>query len=116
MKQMVPQALVQLVAAHQLQPQVLKQKCVCTIKFTRKSVFTIHFLQVNKTIQMLAQQYCNECKTSFEELSKIIQRVLVSRKELVAYDRKHRDMEPPKATPILRVRVLANFYFLNNMC
>lgn len=52
---------------------------------------------------MLAQQYCNECKTSFEELSKIIQRVLVSRKELVAYDRKHRDMEPPKATPLLKV-------------
>lgn len=47
-------------------------------------------LKVNKTIQMLAQQYCNECKTSFEELSKIIQKVLVSRKELVAYDRKHR--------------------------
>lgn len=59
--------------------------------------------KVNKTIQMLAQQYCNECKTSFEELSKIIQRVLVSRKELVAYDRKHRDMEPPKTTPLLRV-------------
>lgn len=101
---MAPQALVQLVAAHQLQPQVLKQKCVnLTTKFTRKYVFTVHFLQVNKTIQMLAQQYCNECKTSFEELSKIIQRVLVSRKELVAYDRKHRDMEPPKATPLLRV-------------
>lgn len=42
---------------------------------------------------MLAQQYCNECKTSFEELSKIIQKVLVSRKELVAYDRKHRDID-----------------------
>lgn len=68
---------------------------------------------------MLAQQYCNECKTSFEELSKIIQRVLVSRKELVAYDRKHRDMEPPKATPLLRVRSvdvdaskMFMFYFL----
>ncbi|KAI4460353.1 e3 ubiquitin-protein ligase ubr4 [Holotrichia oblita] len=43
-------------------------------------------VKVNKTIQMLAQQYCSECKISFEELSKIIQRVLVSRKELVAYD------------------------------
>lgn len=47
-------------------------------------------LKVNKTIQMLAQQYCTDCKTSFEELSKIIQKVLVSRKELVTYDRKHR--------------------------
>lgn len=59
-------------------------------------------VKVNKTIQMLAQQYCNECKTSFEELSKIIQRVLVSRKELVAYDRKHRDcVDLPQTTPIL---------------
>ncbi|KAG5896473.1 hypothetical protein JTB14_005854 [Gonioctena quinquepunctata] len=58
-------------------------------------------LKVNKTIQMLAQQYCNECKASFEELSKIIQKVLVSRKELVLYDRKHRDMELPKSAPIL---------------
>ena len=57
-------------------------------------------VKVNKTIQMLAQQYCNECKTSFEELSKIIQRVLVSRKELVAYDRKHRDIVCPKSTPL----------------
>lgn len=53
-------------------------------------------VKVNKTIQMLAQQYCNECKTSFEELSKIIQRVLVSRKELISYDSKHKDMEPPQ--------------------
>lgn len=44
---------------------------------------------------MLAQQYCCECKTSFEELSKIIQRVLVSRKELISFDRKQRDMETP---------------------
>lgn len=51
-------------------------------------------IQVNKTIQMLAQQYCSECKTSFEELSKIIQKVLVSRKELVAYDRKQSDSDP----------------------
>ncbi|XP_008200345.2 E3 ubiquitin-protein ligase UBR4 isoform X1 [Tribolium castaneum] len=58
--------------------------------------------KVNKTIQMLAQQYCNECKTSFEELSKIIQRVLVSRKELVAYDRKHRDVDYPKPSSLLK--------------
>ncbi|KAK9707802.1 hypothetical protein QE152_g27615 [Popillia japonica] len=48
----------------------------------------------NSVPTMLAQQYCSECKISFEELSKIIQRVLVSRKELVAYDRRHRDNEP----------------------
>ncbi|KAL3276929.1 hypothetical protein HHI36_012295 [Cryptolaemus montrouzieri] len=59
-------------------------------------------LKVNKTIQALAQQYCNECKTSFEELSKIIQKVLVSRKELIAYDRKHRDADLQKSTPLLK--------------
>ncbi|CAG9856656.1 unnamed protein product [Phyllotreta striolata] len=72
-------------------------------------------LKVNKTIQMLAQQYCNECKTSFEELSKIIQKVLVSRKELVAYDRKHRDMELPKSTPVLNDSLIASSCF-NNRC
>jgi E3 ubiquitin-protein ligase UBR4 len=47
--------------------------------------------QVNRAIQLLAQKYCGECKTSFEELSKIIQRVLACRRELVAYDRNQRD-------------------------
>lgn len=56
---------------------------------------------------MLAQQYCNECKSSFEELSKIIQRVLVSRKELVSYDAKHRDIDPP-----LQLNVKLSFVFV----
>lgn len=60
---------------------------------TTTTTTTLPQVKVNKTIQMLAQQYCTECKISFEELSKIIQRVLVSRKELVAYDRRHRDAE-----------------------
>lgn len=46
--------------------------------------------QVNRTIQLLAQRYCGDCKTSFEELSKIIQRVIAWRRELVAYDRNQR--------------------------
>ncbi|XP_051158982.1 E3 ubiquitin-protein ligase UBR4 isoform X2 [Leptopilina boulardi] len=46
--------------------------------------------QVNRAIQLLAQKYCGECKTSFEELSKIIQKVLACRRELVAYDRNQR--------------------------
>lgn len=50
----------------------------------------------------MAQQYCNECKSAFEELSKIIQKVLVSRKEIVAYDRKHRDVDLQKSTPLLK--------------
>lgn len=47
--------------------------------------------QVNRAIQLLAQKYCSECKTSFEDLSKIIQKVLACRRELVAYDRNQID-------------------------
>lgn len=47
--------------------------------------------QVNKVIQLLAQKYCVESKTSFEELSKIIQKVQACRRELVAYDRSQID-------------------------
>lgn len=50
---------------------------------------------------MLAQQYCSECKTSFEELSKIIQKVLVSRKELVSYDTKHKEAEPLQQVSVI---------------
>lgn len=59
------------------------------------NTITVGSTQVNKAIQLLAQRYCGDCKTSFEELSKIIQRVLACRKELVAYDRKHRDCTVP---------------------
>ncbi|XP_046403829.1 E3 ubiquitin-protein ligase UBR4 isoform X2 [Ischnura elegans] len=48
--------------------------------------------QVNRSIHMLAQRYCGECRISFEELSKIIQRVLACRRELVAYDRNQREL------------------------
>lgn len=64
---------------------------------------------------MLAQQYCNECKSSFEELSKIIQRVLVSRKELVSYDAKHRDTDPPlqlNVTIFFSIFTVLMFFFL----
>ncbi|XP_054271979.1 E3 ubiquitin-protein ligase UBR4-like isoform X4 [Macrosteles quadrilineatus] len=43
--------------------------------------------QVNRAIQLLAQRYCGDCKNSFDELSRIIQRVHACRRELVAYDR-----------------------------
>ncbi|EDO43429.1 predicted protein [Nematostella vectensis] len=41
---------------------------------------------VNKSIQALAHRYCVECKTNFDDLSKITQKVLASRKELLEYD------------------------------
>uniref|UniRef100_A0A182YND8 Uncharacterized protein n=1 Tax=Anopheles stephensi TaxID=30069 RepID=A0A182YND8_ANOST len=53
--------------------------------------------QVNKVIQLLAQKYCVESKTTFEDLSKIIQKVQACRKELVAYDRSQMDGPPPSA-------------------
>ena len=43
---------------------------------------------VNQWIQQLAQKYCGDCKSSFEELSKIIQKVMATRRELVAFDKK----------------------------
>jgi E3 ubiquitin-protein ligase UBR4 len=46
---------------------------------------------VNKAIQHLAQRYCGDCKASFDDLSKIIQKVLASRKELVEYDRQQKE-------------------------
>ena len=42
--------------------------------------------QVNHYIQQLALRYCGDCKNSFEELSKIIQKVMATRKELVTFD------------------------------
>lgn len=45
---------------------------------------------VSRAIQQLAQRYCGDCKSLFDELSKIIQKVLASRKELVDYDRQQK--------------------------
>uniref|UniRef100_A0A2C9K8S7 UBR-type domain-containing protein n=1 Tax=Biomphalaria glabrata TaxID=6526 RepID=A0A2C9K8S7_BIOGL len=46
---------------------------------------------VNKSIQLLAQKYCGECKAAFDELSKIIQKVMACRRELVEYDQQQRE-------------------------
>ncbi|XP_069096233.1 E3 ubiquitin-protein ligase UBR4 isoform X5 [Pleurodeles waltl] len=46
---------------------------------------------VNRYILQLAQEYCGDCKTSFDELSKIIQKVFASRKELLEYDLQQRE-------------------------
>ena len=54
---------------------------------------------VNRSIQQLAQRYCGDCKATFDELSKIIQRVLASRKELVEYDRHQREAALAAALP-----------------
>jgi len=41
---------------------------------------------INRTIQHIAQRYHTECRTTFEELSKISQRVAACRRDIVAYD------------------------------
>lgn len=43
-------------------------------------------IHVNRYIHQLANQYGTECRMHFEELSKIVQKVLYTRKELVDYD------------------------------
>lgn len=48
--------------------------------------------QVNKVIQLLAQKYAVDSKSSFEELGKIIQKIQACRRELVSYDRSQLDL------------------------
>ncbi|KAL5011609.1 hypothetical protein ScPMuIL_010160, partial [Solemya velum] len=56
---------------------------------------------VNRAIQQLAHKYCLECKSAFDELSKIIQKVLACRRELVEYDRQQREVVAANSqTPI----------------
>ena len=43
---------------------------------------------VNRGIQLLAHRYCIDCKQTYNELSKIIQGVLASRRELVKFDQR----------------------------
>ncbi|EDW35131.1 GL24752 [Drosophila persimilis] len=57
--------------------------------------------QVNKIIQLLAQKYCVESRASFEELSKIVQKVKACRSELVAYDRQQQDLPPSNLALVL---------------
>ncbi|XP_013777424.1 E3 ubiquitin-protein ligase UBR4-like isoform X2 [Limulus polyphemus] len=53
---------------------------------------------VNRGIQQLAQKYGTDCKASFDELSKIVQKVLASRKELVEYERRQRESRAKNAS------------------
>ena len=47
---------------------------------------------VHRGIQQVAQRYCVECKSTYLELSKVVQGVLASRKELVKYDQKKAEL------------------------
>ncbi|ESN92599.1 hypothetical protein HELRODRAFT_189521 [Helobdella robusta] len=54
---------------------------------------------INKSLQQLALKYCMECKTAFEDLSKIIQKVQATRKELVKFDRQQQEAALASMTP-----------------
>ncbi|XP_074655636.1 E3 ubiquitin-protein ligase UBR4-like [Tubulanus polymorphus] len=54
---------------------------------------------VNKGIQQLAMRYAGDCKNSFDDLSKIIQKVMASRRELVAYDQQQKEAALTAAIP-----------------
>ncbi|XP_057290056.1 E3 ubiquitin-protein ligase UBR4-like isoform X1 [Hydractinia symbiolongicarpus] len=46
---------------------------------------------INQSIQGVAQRYCVDCKTAFEEMSKVTQTVIATRKELAQYDVKQQE-------------------------
>ncbi|CAH0600763.1 unnamed protein product [Chrysodeixis includens] len=56
--------------------------------------------QINRVIQTLAHKYCVDSKGHFEDLSKIIQKVLACRKELVAFDRSQSELTKGDTLPV----------------
>ncbi|KAG6463209.1 hypothetical protein O3G_MSEX013740 [Manduca sexta] len=56
--------------------------------------------QINRVIQTLAHKYCVDSKGHFEDLSKIIQKVLACRKELVSYDRSQSEQLKGDTLPV----------------
>ena len=47
----------------------------------------------------MAQRYCVECKSTYLDLSKVVQGVLASRKELVKYDQKKAELGAVPSEP-----------------
>ncbi|CAB3259165.1 unnamed protein product [Arctia plantaginis] len=56
--------------------------------------------QINRVIQTLAHKYCVDSKGHFEDLSKIIQKVLACRKELVSFDRSQSEQTTGDTLPV----------------
>ncbi|KAG7303940.1 hypothetical protein JYU34_010854 [Plutella xylostella] len=56
--------------------------------------------QINRVIQSLAHKYCVDSRSHFEDLSKIIQKVLACRKELVSYDRMQSEQLKGDSVPV----------------
>lgn len=47
---------------------------------------------VHMGIQLVAQRYCVECRSTYHDLSKVVQGILASRRELVQYDQKKMEL------------------------
>lgn len=60
------------------------------IKIPLATQYGSNLPHVNKTIQQIASKYNTECKSTFEELSRITQKLSLCRKELKEYDRQFR--------------------------
>uniref|UniRef100_A0A8C5WBA2 Ubiquitin protein ligase E3 component n-recognin 4 n=1 Tax=Leptobrachium leishanense TaxID=445787 RepID=A0A8C5WBA2_9ANUR len=65
---------------------------------------------VNRYILQLAQEYCGDCKNSFDELSKIIQKVFASRKELLEYDLQQREAATKSSRTTIQPTFTASQY------
>lgn len=51
-------------------------------------------LHINKIVQQMEKKYCNEGRTHFDDLTKIVQKIQACRRELVTYDRSQMDTAP----------------------
>jgi hypothetical protein len=59
---------------------------------------TTSSVYINKTVQSIIQKYTIECKTKFEELTKIILKLNLCRKELREYDKQFKSTNPAQTT------------------
>lgn len=56
-------------------------------------------MHINRYVQQIEKKYCNEGRTHFKDLTKIVQKIQACRRELVAYDKSQLDSAP--ATPVI---------------
>lgn len=72
----------------------------------------INVTSVNKVIQVLAHRYSVDCKNAFEELSRTLQQVQTSLKELLKYDK----LTVGKGSPSDLVDIFFNVPILTGQC
>lgn len=76
-----------------------------SVNASSSSPSAVAIASINQSIQGIAQRYCVDCKTAFEEMSKVTQSVTATRKELALYDMKQQEtlsqalFESPAVSP-----------------